>query len=64
MTFEEAVEIYTTHFAETDGQLLQPGIDSSYLKGGIWYMRNVNGHLARIGTKARAVLPDVTRNPE
>lgn len=64
MTFEEAVEIYNAHFAETDGQLLHPGKNSSYLKGGIWYLRNINGHLARIGTKCRCVLADVTRNPE
>lgn len=70
MTFEEAVEIYMTN-AQADmeakgwnGQVNQPGINDSYLKGGIWYMRNVNGHLARIGTKCRCVLADVTRNPE
>ena len=63
MTFEEAVEIYIEHFDDGNGSVIQPGINDSYLKGGIWYLRNVNGHLARVGTKCGCVLPDLTRNP-
>ncbi|WML91240.1 hypothetical protein RCF98_02535 [Thiothrix lacustris] len=69
MTFAEAVEIYSEYVQEEldesglSGQVIQPGVDSSYLKGGIWYLRNINGHLARVGTKCGCVLPNVSRNP-
>lgn len=63
MSFEEAVEIYIEHFDDGNGSVIQLDINDSYLKGGIWYLRNVNGHLARVGTKCGCVLPDLTRNP-
>ncbi|OQW99212.1 MAG: hypothetical protein BWK73_50870 [Thiothrix lacustris] len=69
MTFDEASEIYTAAAqAELDdlggnGQVMQPSASESYLKGGIWYLRNVRGHLGRIGTKSKTALPDVSRNP-
>lgn len=71
MTFEEAVEIYIENAqAKMEeigcvGSVSQLGTNESYLKGGIWYLRNINGHLARVGTKSKRVLPEAfaSRDP-
>lgn len=51
MTYDEALKIYF----EAVPSAPQPCADLSTCNGGVWYLRNVNGFLARIGARSRKV---------
>lgn len=60
MDFYEAVVIFLKHLEATQPNAiaLQPNIRLSELIKGVWYLRNTNGLLARIGTiKKRVFMP-------
>ena len=57
MDFEQAVAIYTAAVeANTTGQALQPSEECSYLKNGVWYLRNHYQPLGRVGTKCKCLI--------
>ena len=57
MEFEQAVTIYKKAIeANTTGQALQPSEECSYLKNGVWYLRNHYQFLGRVGTKCQCLI--------
>ncbi len=55
LSFTEAVEIYQKHLEATGAMPQQPSQSDSYLNRGVWYLRNVNGLMGRVGCKALKV---------
>jgi hypothetical protein len=57
MTLAEATKIYLKWLKRAEPRAIpqQPSSSASELVRGIWYLRNVNGLLARVGTKNRKV---------
>jgi hypothetical protein len=61
MDFQEASEIYFKHLEATEPMTRadQPNALLSKLTNGIWYLRNGNGLLARVGTvRKRVFIPN------
>ena len=56
MTFEEAVAIFIKNYDDGVGSVLQPSKYASYIVRNTWFLRNCNGHLARVGGKCGRVL--------
>lgn len=58
MDFSEAVEIYHKHHKTNEAGIVtdtQPSQLDSELVNGVWYLRNTNGLLAKVGTTKREV---------
>lgn len=56
MTLEDAIEIYHDWFGD-DSRVLykQPSQSSSFYSRGVWYLGNINGLLAKVGSRSRKV---------
>lgn len=50
-SFNYAVEAYFKAVESSGGILEQPSFSASNLVNGVWYLRNTNGYLGRVGTK-------------
>jgi hypothetical protein len=51
LTYNQAIEAYHKDLKETRSLPLQPNRCLSELRGSTWYLRNIDGHLARVNTK-------------
>lgn len=54
--YEHAAHVYYETFRELGYEPSYPSESSSYLSNGVWYLRNSNGHLAKVGTQCKSVI--------